>query len=179
MCACDCECVRALGYVYSKVRCSDTHRFHIKAPIGLQKIQFHFKCGIVCRQICFILWMRPFKRKFGFHLRNAVNSQVSFQNKVNPKFHFKIRKTHFKIRKWNFKTVLLKNNKSKNVLEIDVEKDGGIFFLIKIFRLIWIFLLTMCAFFDVKTKVYWPSPVITMHLKWKGSHITWHLCRLT
>ena len=29
--------------------------------------------------------------------------------------------------------VLLKNGKSKNVLEIDVEKDGGIFFLIKFF----------------------------------------------
>jgi hypothetical protein len=30
--------------------------------------------------------------------------------------------------KWNFKRVLLKNDKSKNVSEIDVEKDGGIFF---------------------------------------------------
>ena len=33
----------------------------------------------------------------------------------------------------NFKKVLSKNNKSKNVLEIDIEKDGGIFFLIEIF----------------------------------------------
>ena len=31
------------------------------------------------------------------------------------------------------KSKKIKNNKSKNVLEIDVEKDGGIFFLIKIF----------------------------------------------
>ena len=33
-----CEHVRALGYVYSIVRCSDTHRIHIKAPIGMPKI---------------------------------------------------------------------------------------------------------------------------------------------
>jgi hypothetical protein len=46
----------------------------------------------------------------------------------STKFHIKIRKTHFKIRKWNFKKVLLKNDKSKNFLEIDVEKDSGIFF---------------------------------------------------
>ena len=42
-------------------------------------------------------------------------------------------KTHFKIRKLNFKKVLFKNDKSKKVLEIDVKKDGGIFFSIKIF----------------------------------------------
>ena len=53
--------------------------------------------------------------------------------KSSTKFHIKIRKTHFKIRKWNFKKVLFKNDKSKKVLEIDVEKDGGIFFSIKIF----------------------------------------------
>ena len=51
--------------------------------------------------------------------------------KSNTKFHIKLRKTHFKIRKWNFKKVLLKNDESKKVLEIDVEKGGGIFFSIK------------------------------------------------
>ena len=61
--------------------------------------------------------------------------------KSSNKFHIKIRKTHFRIRKWNFKKVPFKNDKSKEVLEIDVEKDGGIFFSITFFWLIWIVLL--------------------------------------
>ena len=28
------------------------------------------------------------------------------------------------------------------------------------------------------SKVYWPSPIISMRLKWKRSHLTWHLCRI-
>ena len=54
-------------------------------------------------------------------------------SKSSTKFNIKIRKTHFKIRKWNFKKELLKNDKSKKVLEIDVEKDGGIFLNLNFF----------------------------------------------
>ena len=28
-------------------------------------------------------------------------------------------------------------------------------------------------------KVYWPNPAISMRLKWKLSHLTWHLGRIT
>ena len=67
-------------------------------------------------------------------LTGKKNEKDHFRiRKSSTKFHIKIRKTHFKIRKWNFKKVLFKNDKSKKVLEIDVEKDGGIFFSIKIF----------------------------------------------
>ena len=62
-------------------------------------------------------------------LTEKKNEKDHFRiRKSSTKFHIKIRKTHFKIRKWNFKKVLFKNDKSKKVLEIDVEKDGGIFF---------------------------------------------------
>ena len=44
--------------------------------------------------------------------------------KSSTKFHIKVRKPHFKLRKVLFKRGL----KSKNVLEFDVEKDGGIIF---------------------------------------------------
>ena len=37
--------------------------------------------------------------------------------------------------KWILKRGLLKNGKNKNVLEIDIEKDGRIFFWTKKFKL--------------------------------------------
>ena len=43
-------------------------------------------------------------------------------------FHSKVRKPHFKLWKALFKRGLESNFKNKNVLELDVEKDGGIFF---------------------------------------------------
>ena len=51
--------------------------------------------------------------------------------KNSTKFLFKVRKPYFKLRKALFKRGLEKNGKNKNVLEFDVEKDGGIIFLTK------------------------------------------------
>ena len=48
--------------------------------------------------------------------------------KSSTKFHFKVRKSYFKLRKAPFKRGLKWKDKNKNVLELDVEKDGGIFF---------------------------------------------------
>ena len=54
------------------------------------------------------------------------NAEINefINRKKNEKDHFRIRKSstkfHIKIRKWNFKKVLLKNDKSKNVLEIGI-----------------------------------------------------------
>ena len=50
--------------------------------------------------------------------------------KSSTKFHFKVRKFHFKLRKALFRTSLERNGINKNVLEFDVEKDGGYIFLI-------------------------------------------------
>ena len=53
--------------------------------------------------------------------------------KSSAKFYIKIRKPHFKLRKALFKRGLERNGKNRNVLEIDVEKDGGIIFWKRIF----------------------------------------------
>ena len=90
-------------------------------PFQMQEI--HFK-------------VRGNRRKRGNNefINRKKNEKDHFRiRKSSTKFHIKIRKTHFKIRKWNFKKVLFKNDKSKKVLEIDVDKDGGISFSIKIF----------------------------------------------
>ena len=81
------------------------------------------------QEIHFIVRGNCGKRGNNEFINRKKNEKDHFRKrKSSTKFHIKIRKTHFKIRKWNFKKVLLKNNKSKNILEIDVEKDGGIFF---------------------------------------------------
>ena len=58
---------------------------------------------------------------------------VKVIRKSSTKFHIKVRKHHFKLRKALFKMDLERNCKYKNVLEFDVEKDGGIIFLIYFF----------------------------------------------
>ena len=58
--------------------------------------------------------------------------KVSLQlEKGNSKFHIKVRKPHFILRKPLFKRGLERNSENKTVLEFDVEKVVGIFFLIK------------------------------------------------
>ena len=52
--------------------------------------------------------------------------KVPFQRKSSTKFHFKVRKLYFKMWKALFKRGLVRNGKSKDVLEFDVEKEGGI-----------------------------------------------------
>ena len=95
------------------------------------------------------------KRGNNEFINRKINEKDHFRiRKSSTKFHIKIRKTHFKIRKWNFKKVLFKNDKSKKVLEIDVEKGGGIFFSIKFFGLIWIILLKSYDKIDSKQKIY-------------------------
>ena len=78
---------------------------------------------LLCEEMIFLL---PLGKNDGLRYEAIIFSQGQL------KYHFFTQKfvemPHFKIRKWNFKKVLLKNDKSKNVLEIDVEKDGGIFF---------------------------------------------------
>ena len=59
--------------------------------------------------------------------------KVPFQiRKSSNKFHIKIRKPNSKLRTALFKRVLERSCKRKNVLEFDVEKDGGIIFEEKI-----------------------------------------------
>ena len=61
--------------------------------------------------------MRKLYIKFHFRIR-----------KSSTKFYIKVRKPHFKLRKALFKRGLERNCKNKNVLEFDVEKDGGVVF---------------------------------------------------
>ena len=57
----------------------------------------------------------PAFEMFHFRIRNS-----------STKFHFKVRKPPFKLWKALFKRGLERNSKNKNILEFDVEKDGGI-----------------------------------------------------
>ena len=60
-----------------------------------------------------------------------------FQNRENysesTKFHIKVRKPYFKLRKTLFKGGLKINGKNKNILECDIEKEGGNIFLREFF----------------------------------------------
>ena len=51
--------------------------------------------------------------------------EMPFKNK-ETKFHIKVRKPDFKLWKALFKKGSERNFKNKNVLEFEVEKDGGI-----------------------------------------------------
>ena len=57
------------------------------------------------------------------------------------KFYIKVRKPHFQLQKALFKRGFERNFKNNNVLEFDVEKDGGIIFKDKYFCLKKIILL--------------------------------------
>ena len=85
-------------------------------------VQFHFKCGIVIRQICSILNMRQFGRELRILFQKCGNTQVLFQNKAIPnsilKYGNEFSKGLGSFEKWF----------NKNVLEIDVEKDDGYIF---------------------------------------------------
>ena len=61
-------------------------------------------------------------------LRNSCGKYYFRIRLSSTKFHIKVRKPHFKLRKTLFKRGLERKCKNKNVLEFDVEKDGGIIF---------------------------------------------------
>ena len=50
------------------------------------------------------------------------------RRKSSTKFYIKVRKPHFQLQKALFKRDFERNFKNKNVLEYDVEKDGGFIF---------------------------------------------------
>ena len=78
----------------------------------------HFKC----RKTHFKTAAITMKQRGKYHFRIR---------KPNTKFHIKVRKPHLKLRKALFKRGLESNPENKTVLEFDVEKIVGIFFLIK------------------------------------------------
>ena len=58
--------------------------------------------------------------------RKLCGEFTSRKSKFSTKFNIKVRKPHFKLRKALFKRDLERNYKSKNVLEIDIEKMKGL-----------------------------------------------------
>ena len=58
--------------------------------------------------------------------RNYAESTISEYGNHSTKFYIRIRKPHFKLRKAFYKKSLERNGKNKNVLELDVAKNGGI-----------------------------------------------------
>ena len=85
--------------------------FYIISKYNLIRL---FKLILSSVNILSILWSH------GWNICN--NAEIA--QKSSTIFHFKERKPHIKLRKALFKWVLERNCKNKNVLELDVEKDG-------------------------------------------------------
>ena len=83
--------------------------------------EFHFKTAEIAEN--------AEKRGKNIEIKRKKNEKYLLRiRKSNTNFHIKIRTTNFKIQKLIFKRGLLKTDKSKNVVEIDVEKDSSTIF---------------------------------------------------
>ena len=110
-----------------------------------------------------ISWSRKSRENRGHNAEIARKLCRKFHYRIkksSTKFLIEERKPHFKLRKALFKRGLDRTCKNKNILEFDVEKDGGIIFqkkmiLLKITRKMWqIRIFDICKYAEVCPELF-------------------------